>query len=65
VKTYRNKKNGKTYFVVSKATNATNAQAGQKMILYCISGEKEFFAREETEFYEKFEEIGNDKINLD
>lgn len=53
---YRNKKHGTLYVVTGEAINCTNAQDGQKLKLYRgQTGEK--FAREVSEFFEKFEPV--------
>jgi hypothetical protein len=53
---YKNIKNGTIYEIVqTEIINCTNAQDGQKMILY-TNGELTF-CREEQEFYKKFEKI--------
>ena len=54
---YRNKKKGTIYYVTGRCINCTNAQDGQRMILY-TDGENNF-CREEKEFYEKFEIVTN------
>ena len=54
---YRNKKKGTIYYVTGGCINCTNAQDGQRMILY-TDGENNF-CREEKEFYEKFEIVTN------
>ena len=54
---YRNKKKGTIYYVTGSCINCTNAQDGQRMILY-TDGENNF-CREEKEFYEKFEIVTN------
>ena len=57
---YRNKKTGKLYNVISyDVTNATNAQDGQYMVLYCCEndGKRELFVRDSLEFMEKFEDV--------
>lgn len=53
---YRNLKKGTIYEVLqTNVINCTNAQDGQKMVLY-TNGELTFY-REEGEFYQKFEKI--------
>ncbi|MDO5306092.1 MAG: hypothetical protein Q4E87_11005 [bacterium] len=53
---YRNLKKGTVYEVLqTDVINCTNAQDGQRMVLY-TNGELTF-CREENEFYQKFEKI--------
>lgn len=60
---FRNKKTGQLYVKLREAVNATNAQDGQKMILYAQvwkSGDveaKPLYVREAGEFNEKFERV--------
>lgn len=54
-KTFIHKKTGDRYFVAGEATNATNAQDGQVMVVYS-NAEGKTFVREKSEFYEKFED---------
>lgn len=55
---FRNKKNGKTYVVRSKITNATNGQNDQEMYLYYAEDNPlKQYARNVLEFNEKFDEI--------
>lgn len=57
----RHKKTGKLYVAVALVTNCTNAQDGQRMVLYRERGEldgpRKWFAREMGEFLEKFEPV--------
>ena len=54
---WKNKKNGKLYRILYYSViNATNAQDGQKMVVY-ENMEGQIFVREQKEFYEKFEEV--------
>ena len=57
---YRNKKKGTIYYVTGSCINCTNAQDGQRMILY-TDGENNF-CREEKEFDEKFEPVDINEI---
>lgn len=52
---YRNDKTKMVYKVVEEVVNATNAQDGQKMVLYTRHGE--YFVRETKEFHEKFTRV--------
>lgn len=53
---YKNLKKGTVYEVLKTGViNCTNAQDGQKMVLY--SNGELVFCREENEFYQKFEKI--------
>jgi len=53
---YKNLKKGTVYEVLRTGViNCTNAQDGQKMVLY--SNGELVFCREENEFYQKFEKI--------
>lgn len=54
---YRNKKNGKLYSVIGQAINCTNAQDGQRMVIYELPGCDFTFVRCLYEFQEKFEEV--------
>ena len=57
---YKNKKNGKIYTVADfLITNATNSQNGDLMILY-FDKEMNPYIRNKEEFYEKFEEVGDE-----
>jgi len=60
MKIYKNKKNGKRYELLSHVTDQTNGYEGRNLIIY-RSLDSEFvitgFAREEDEFFEKFEEV--------
>lgn len=52
---WKNKKTGELYRIEAFITNTTNAQDGQRMVLYYKErNEYTMFAREENEFYEKF-----------
>lgn len=56
---YRNKKTNKIYKIKDTAINTTNAQDGQKMIVY----EDEYgnlYVREVSEFAIKFDEVKNE-----
>ena len=54
---WKNKKNGKLYRILYYSViNTTNAQDGQKMVVY-ENMEGQIFVREQKEFYEKFEEV--------
>jgi hypothetical protein len=61
IKVYRNKKTGALYRKLKLLTNSTNAANGQLMVEYTLCDTKgnildgETFAREVTEFEEKFE----------
>lgn len=60
---YRHKKSGKLYAVEALVTNCTNAQDGERMVLYRAhhaSLTPKLFAREIKEFLEKFEVVSND-----
>ncbi len=53
---YRNIKKGTVYEVIQTGIiNCTNAQDGEKMVLY--SNGELTFCREENEFYKKFEKV--------
>jgi len=54
---YRNKKNGKIYFVLSESIiDATNGRETEEpMVLY--TNEDNFFVRKQSEFFEKFEKV--------
>ena len=54
---YQNIKTGHKYELVGGCINRTNAQDGQRMILYRRVGESELHCREITEFYGKFFEV--------
>lgn len=54
-KLFVNIKNKKIYEVYGEVTNATNANDGQKMILY-TDGYGNFYVREVKEFGEKFKQ---------
>jgi hypothetical protein len=58
--TYKNKKTGNLYVVQrTDIVNATNAQDGQRMVLYRpygSGGTGTWYVREEQEFLAKFEE---------
>jgi hypothetical protein len=59
---YKHTKTGRNYWAyTSDITNATNAQDGQRMVLYFgrykDSGKIGAFVREYTEFHEKFKMI--------
>lgn len=58
-KRFRNIKTGDIYVVKTfDAINATNANDGQKMVIYYKEGKpRELYPRERTEFFEKFEPI--------
>lgn len=52
---FRHEKTGHKYVRLGVATNCTNAQDGQKMVLYKRADtDGPIFAREFNEFYEKF-----------
>ncbi len=56
--TWRNKKTGELYRVYGKALDVTNRRDNLKMIIYSPkSNDNQTFVREESEFYEKFEEV--------
>ena len=57
---YRNNKTGVVYVATGCALNATNAQNGQRMIVYrepTSDDSEHVFVREESEFFEKFTRI--------
>jgi len=54
---YKHLKTGNIYKVVGVAINATNAQDDQAMVLYSREGDCITYAREQDEFYEKFERL--------
>lgn len=56
---YKHKKSGHIYSCVTRAINATNANDGQKMIVYYNPENKMWFVREESEFFKKFEKLKN------
>lgn len=53
---YVNKKSGKLYDLCSEIEliNTTNAQDGQKMLLYASLDDEKLFVREKEEFLAKF-----------
>jgi hypothetical protein len=53
--TYRNKKNGKLYYKLGIAIDATNSRDGEKVIIY--SDMSKVYVREEKEFHEKFDKM--------
>lgn len=69
--TYRHKKSGRLYTAAALVINCTNDQDGQKMVLYQAAHQTltpKLFAREITEFLEKFEPVvddsGHDSVHL-
>ncbi len=59
---YRNDKNKKLYVVLyADATNATNAQDGQRMAVY-VDREGRVFCREYSEFVAKFTKLGEEAV---
>lgn len=60
---FRNKKNKELVVYIGKAICKTNAYDGTKLVMYRLAlpmsfqAEHEIYAREEKEFYEKFEEV--------
>jgi hypothetical protein len=54
---YQNIKRGTVYEIIGGCVNRTNAQDGQRMILYRRVGETEIQSRETHEFYRKFFEV--------
>lgn len=53
---FKNKKNGKLYYVVGEAINVTNAQDGQKMYIYrAAEGDSPIYVRSIEEFNLKFD----------
>lgn len=58
MKYFEHKKSGEIYIKVGEATNTTNKDDGDNMIIYvsaedwCLT-----FVREEKEFYDKFTEL--------
>lgn len=62
---FRHKKTGNIYLVQGLIVNATNAQNGQKMVLYTRADiASDHYARELTEFNERFESINGDQLVL-
>lgn len=60
-KLYKNKKTDRVYEILNDTVfNATNAQNGQRMILYKLvnMNTNMIFVREKEEFFEKFELVG-------
>ena len=56
---YKNNKNNYTYYVENfNITNATNANDGQRMVLY--KRRNKFYVREYTEFLQKFTFLYNE-----
>ncbi|MFH0757362.1 MAG: hypothetical protein V2B15_08755 [Bacteroidota bacterium] len=53
---YINKATGQQYQVLQTVMNATNAQEGQRMILYTPLPSGLTYVMEMNEFYEKFKE---------
>ncbi len=54
---YFNKKNGKPYAILYRhVINKTNANDGQRMVVYQDIETLEVYTREESEFLEKFSE---------
>lgn len=56
---WKHKKTDNVYVLIFNALNCTNAQDGQKMVLYRrhntdINADHEYFVREVNEFKEKF-----------
>jgi hypothetical protein len=55
---WRNKKTGELYRIYDKAIDCTNERDGINVIIYGLkSNDNQTFVREESEFYEKFEEV--------
>lgn len=57
---YKNKKTGKLYTLQSRALDCTNIRDGTTVIVY-TDGQM-VFVREASEFYEKFEEVGDGTV---
>ena len=57
MKWYRHKKTGAVYRIITHATDCTNSRDGTKVIVYIRKIDGMTFVREETEFYEKFEQL--------
>lgn len=58
---YRNRKNGKLYFLIStNIPNWTNGHEGEVMVMYASTGpdgKEQIGVREQKEFYAKFDRI--------
>lgn len=54
---WRHKRTGNLYRIEGAASNATNAQNGQAMLLYRREGEKTVYVREFREFMDKFKDM--------
>lgn len=57
---WRSNKNGRQYVVLSSATNCTNEQDGQSMVLYVVlerNIDEELYVRLRSEFLEKFSPV--------
>ena len=53
---YRNKKTGDIYIRLANGIDATNSRYGLPVIIYCPDDNgNSIFARDEKEFFEKFE----------
>lgn len=56
--TYRNKKNGRLYDVLSQVIDCTNSRDGTQVTLYAPHGSTvPHYVRETQEFYQKFERV--------
>lgn len=63
---WRNKKSGDLYRIYDKAIDVTNERDGLNVIVYGPkSNDNQTFVREESEFYEKFEELPSLKTVMD
>lgn len=64
------KKTGKRYWVINaKARDCTNSRDGLSVVVYCRGDErdipsKDWFVRDASEFYEKFEPVDGDSEAL-
>lgn len=62
---FRNKKSGLVYAIVGRAVDATNSRVGTNVVIYrevSTPGHMtNLFVREQTEFDEKFEPVGEDR----